>query len=53
MARKGIRRVTGGIVADDTFFDTRGLERFRKGAGYAPTGALRLMGIGVEVANLH
>lgn len=40
IASKGIRRITGDIVADDTFFDTKGLERVRKGAGHAPAGAL-------------
>lgn len=42
VAQKGIRKITGGIVADDTFFETSGLERSRKGPGYAPAGALGL-----------
>ncbi len=39
---KGITAITGGVVADATRFDTRGLERTRKGAGYAPASALGL-----------
>jgi len=39
---KGITSVTGGVVADATRFDVRGLERVRKGAGYAPVSALGL-----------
>ncbi len=39
---KGIQKVTGQIVADESRFDTRGLERSRKGAGHAPAGALGL-----------
>ncbi|HEY6871731.1 MAG TPA: D-alanyl-D-alanine carboxypeptidase/D-alanyl-D-alanine-endopeptidase [Geobacteraceae bacterium] len=42
LAATGVRLVSGSIVADDTIFDTRGLERSRKGAGYAPAGALGL-----------
>lgn len=38
----GIHRISGDVVADDSFFDGRGLERTRKGGGYAPTGALGL-----------
>ncbi|MBI1921554.1 MAG: D-alanyl-D-alanine carboxypeptidase/D-alanyl-D-alanine-endopeptidase [Geobacter sp.] len=38
----GIRKITGSVVADDAFFDTKGLERTRKGAGHAPAGALGL-----------
>lgn len=39
---KGIQKVSGQIVADESRFDTRGLERSRKGAGHAPAGALGL-----------
>lgn len=39
---QGIRLVMGDIVADESRFDTKGLERTRTGAGYAPTGALGL-----------
>ena len=39
---KGIGSVTGGVVADDSRFDPRGLERTRKGTGYTPAGALGL-----------
>lgn len=42
IAGMGIRRISGNVVADDTFFDTKGLERTRKGAGHAPAGALGL-----------
>lgn len=37
---KGINKVTGKIVADTTRFDTRGLERTRKGTGHTPVSAL-------------
>jgi D-alanyl-D-alanine carboxypeptidase/D-alanyl-D-alanine-endopeptidase (penicillin-binding protein 4) len=39
---KGIGRITGKIVADATRFDAHGLERIRKGTGYAPVSALGL-----------
>lgn len=42
VTEQGIGRITGDIVADDTIFDTKGLERKRKGPGYAPAGALGL-----------
>lgn len=42
LSQLGIRKVTGDVVADATFFDPRGLERKRKGAGYACAGALGL-----------
>ncbi len=42
LAEKGIRRITGDIVVDDSLFDTNGVERSRKGAGYASAGALGL-----------
>lgn len=38
----GIKRITGDIIADDTFFDTREMERSGKGTGDAPAGALGL-----------
>lgn len=38
----GIRIVEGDVVTDDTLFDTKGLERTRKGPAYASTGALGL-----------
>jgi serine-type D-Ala-D-Ala carboxypeptidase/endopeptidase (penicillin-binding protein 4) len=40
LAARGIRRIAGDIVADATLFDNSGLERSRKGPGYAPAGAL-------------
>lgn len=40
ISRAGIRRIPGSIIADDTLFDTKGMERSRKGAGHAPVGAL-------------
>jgi len=39
---KGITTITGGVVADATRFDVRGLERSRKGSGYALVSALGL-----------
>ena len=42
LARMGIGRIAGDIVADDSFFDTKGLERSRAGAGHTPVGALGL-----------
>lgn len=39
---KGVSMVMGDIVADTTRFDTRGLERTRRGSGYAPVSALGL-----------
>lgn len=39
---KGVSMVMGDIVADATRFDTRGLERTRRGAGHAPVSALGL-----------
>ncbi|MDD2274008.1 MAG: D-alanyl-D-alanine carboxypeptidase/D-alanyl-D-alanine-endopeptidase [Desulfuromonadaceae bacterium] len=36
----GITIITGGVVADATGFDARGLERTRGGAGHAPVSAL-------------
>lgn len=42
LAEQGIRTITGSIIADDMFFDTKGLERSRKGPGHAPSGALGL-----------
>jgi D-alanyl-D-alanine carboxypeptidase/D-alanyl-D-alanine-endopeptidase (penicillin-binding protein 4) len=42
VTQNGIRKITGDVVADDTFFDTRGLKRSREGAGCAPAGALGL-----------
>jgi D-alanyl-D-alanine carboxypeptidase/D-alanyl-D-alanine-endopeptidase (penicillin-binding protein 4) len=38
----GIKAITGSIVADDTFFDTDGFRRTRKGPGYAAVSALGL-----------
>jgi D-alanyl-D-alanine carboxypeptidase/D-alanyl-D-alanine-endopeptidase (penicillin-binding protein 4) len=38
----GIHKINGNIIADDTFFDAKGLERSRRGPGYAPAGALGL-----------
>ena len=40
IARMGVKKITGDIIADDTAFDARGLERTRKGTGYAPPAAL-------------
>lgn len=40
LKEKGIVTVTGQIVSDATRFDTRGLERTRKGTGHAPASAL-------------
>jgi len=42
IAEKGIHRINGEIIADDTYLDTNGLKRYYKGAGYAPAGALGL-----------
>ncbi len=42
LAQQGIHKITGSIIADDTLFDTKGLERTRKGPGYAPAGAVGL-----------
>ena len=42
LVQKGIRRVKGAVVGDSSYFDTKGLERTRKGAGHAPAGALGL-----------
>jgi len=42
LVQKGIRKVRGGIISDASYFDTTGLERTRKGAGHAPSGALGL-----------
>lgn len=42
LAAAGVKRITGDIIADDMFFDTRGLERSSKGTGHAPAGALGL-----------
>lgn len=42
LRQKGIVSITGGVVADDIRFDSQGLERNRKGAGYAPVSALGL-----------
>jgi D-alanyl-D-alanine carboxypeptidase/D-alanyl-D-alanine-endopeptidase (penicillin-binding protein 4) len=42
LSRRGIKTVNGSIVADDTFFDTNGFGRNRKGPGYAAVGALGL-----------
>ena len=42
LKRKGIQKVTGHIVADESRFDTQGLERSRKGSGHTPAGALGL-----------
>jgi D-alanyl-D-alanine carboxypeptidase/D-alanyl-D-alanine-endopeptidase (penicillin-binding protein 4) len=42
LVQQGLRRVNGDIRADDTIFDTAGLQRNRRGAGYAPAGALGL-----------
>ena len=42
LAENGIRRITGDIITDDSFFETRGMERSRNGAGYAPPEALGL-----------
>lgn len=39
---RGIGKITGDIIADDSRFDARGLARNRTGAGYAPAGALGL-----------
>lgn len=38
----GIKKIVGDIVADDTLFDPKGLERKKKGPAYALTGALGL-----------
>lgn len=38
----GIKKIVGDIVADETFFDTKGFERKRTGPAYAPAGALGL-----------
>jgi D-alanyl-D-alanine carboxypeptidase/D-alanyl-D-alanine-endopeptidase (penicillin-binding protein 4) len=40
LAQQGIKKVTGNIVADDSFFDTNGLDRTYNGPGHAPAGAL-------------
>jgi D-alanyl-D-alanine carboxypeptidase/D-alanyl-D-alanine-endopeptidase (penicillin-binding protein 4) len=40
IARRGVKKITGDIIADDTAFDARGLERSRNGTGYAPPAAL-------------
>jgi D-alanyl-D-alanine carboxypeptidase/D-alanyl-D-alanine-endopeptidase (penicillin-binding protein 4) len=37
---KGIQKITGQVVADETLFNARGLTRTRKGAGHAPVSAL-------------
>jgi serine-type D-Ala-D-Ala carboxypeptidase/endopeptidase (penicillin-binding protein 4) len=42
IADQRIRRITGNVIADDTFFDTKGLERSRTGSGHTPAGALGL-----------
>jgi serine-type D-Ala-D-Ala carboxypeptidase/endopeptidase (penicillin-binding protein 4) len=42
LKKLGISRVTGDVIADDTLFDPKGLERKRQGAGYAQPGALGL-----------
>jgi serine-type D-Ala-D-Ala carboxypeptidase/endopeptidase (penicillin-binding protein 4) len=42
LRHKGISNVSGGVMADATHFDARGLERSREGAGYAPASALGL-----------
>lgn len=42
IADEGIREITGDVIADETFLDRKGLERTRKGAAYAPPGALGL-----------
>lgn len=42
LARQGIQKITGNIIADDTFFETKGLERSRTGPGHTPAGALGL-----------
>jgi PBP4 family serine-type D-alanyl-D-alanine carboxypeptidase len=39
---QGIKTVTGDVVVNVTNFDTYGLERTRRGAGYAPVSALGL-----------
>jgi D-alanyl-D-alanine carboxypeptidase/D-alanyl-D-alanine-endopeptidase (penicillin-binding protein 4) len=39
---KGIQKVMGEIVADESRFDTRGLERTLKRTGHTPAGALGL-----------
>lgn len=39
---KGIVKITGGIVSDDSHFNTMDLGRTRRGAGYSPAGALGL-----------
>jgi serine-type D-Ala-D-Ala carboxypeptidase/endopeptidase (penicillin-binding protein 4) len=38
----GVARITGDIIADESLFDTKGLERNRQGSGYAQPGALGL-----------
>ncbi len=40
IAHRGIRAVTGDIIADDAAFDSTALVRKRKGTGYAPASAL-------------
>ena len=40
--RKGIGKIEGDIVADDTIFDIRGIERERRSPAYAPPSALGL-----------
>ena len=42
LKKTGIMALTGDVVADTARFNTRGLERTRKGAGYAPVSALGL-----------
>ena len=38
----GIRKIEGGLIADDTLFDGSGIGRKRKGPAYAPPSALGL-----------
>lgn len=40
IAGRGVTKISGDIIADDTAFDAKGLERTRKGTGYAPPSAL-------------
>jgi D-alanyl-D-alanine carboxypeptidase/D-alanyl-D-alanine-endopeptidase (penicillin-binding protein 4) len=50
LVQKGVGKIEGDIIAADTLFDAKGLNRTRTGPAYAPAGAL---GMDLHTAAVH